>query len=99
MMRPSGLDASDGPVSVVDHPDGIAAYRDGPGFRPHPDRPPRPLAALEVDPGDRVLGGAGDPDGAGAGVDPARAATDLDRVAEHGVDRGVDLGDGVAAAV
>ena len=30
---------------------------------------------------------------------PPGPAADRDRVAEHGVDRGVDLGDGVAAAV
>ena len=63
-----------------------------PGSEPTSIGSPLALAALEVDPGDRVLGGAGDPDGAGAGVDAARAAADRDRVAEHGVDRGVDLG-------
>ena len=97
--RPQGSMRVTAPSPLSATQTAVSPTATAPGSEPTSIGPPVALAALEVDPGDRVLAGAGDPDGAGAGVDPAGAAADFDRVAEHGVDRGVDLGDGVAAAV
>ena len=58
-----------------------------PRFGADRDRGAVALAAGEVDAGDRVLAGERDPDGAGAGVDPAGALADFDRVAADGVGR------------
>ena len=51
-------------------------------LRADPDRVADRFAAVEVEAGDRVVGCVGYPDDAGAGVDPAGPATDLDRLAE-----------------
>ena len=70
-----------------------------PGSGPTSIGAPSGSTAREVDPGDRIVAGGGDPDGAGAGVDPARLAADRDLFADHGLGRRVDRGDGVGAAV
>src|SRR5689334_3257971 len=96
--RTSGLDAGDGAISVICDPNRVAADRDGARFGADLDRSAIDLAALQVDPGDRVVLAVGDPDGAGTGVDPARVTVDGDLV-DHRSQRGIDLGHGAVAAV
>src|SRR5215218_7939909 len=96
--RFSGLDPGDGAVSVICDPNRVAADRDGARFGTDLDRGALDLAALEVDLADRVVGAVGDPDGAGAGVDPSRMAADFDRVDDR-AQRWVDFRDRSRAAV
>src|SRR5215216_3096109 len=75
--RGSGLDAGDGPVSVICDPNRVAADRDRARFGADLDWRPVDLAALEVDLPHRVVLAVGDPDDAGPAVDAAGVPLDL----------------------
>src|SRR3954451_294317 len=88
---PSGLDPGDGAVAVICDPNRFAADRDGARFGADPDRVAFVFSGVEVDLADRVGGRVSDPDDAGAGVDAAGLAADVD-LSPYFAQRGVDLG-------
>jgi len=77
--RGSGLDAGDGPISVICDPNRVAADGDRARFGADLDRRTLDLAALDVDLPHRVVFAIGNPDGAGAAVDSAGLPSTLIR--------------------